>query len=251
MSTTAKTPAQAPHCAFTRLEFLACLGATALLMAIILPALANSTSRGDRVVCFNNLRQIGAGFTQFGLEHRNLMAWSVPVAEGGNRDHPMKNHSFMQFSILSNFVGSPKVLMDPADGGRSRRVATSWERDQRGGLLHINFHNNAVSYFLGLDGNFTTPSLPLAGDRNVRHMGVGGCSSGVAPAARLFELPGGVGTLSTPSVNGGWTNAVHGLSGNVVLYDGSVHEVDTPGLLGLVLKPVADDLNVYHILLPF
>ena len=51
-----------PTPAFTRLELVACLGAIALFGAVILPTLATSASRGDRVVCFSNLRQIGVAY---------------------------------------------------------------------------------------------------------------------------------------------------------------------------------------------
>jgi len=141
--------------AFTRLELLACLCVVALLTPIIGRVLAASGSRADRVACFSNLRQIGVGYAQFGLEHGDQTAWQLPIAEGGNRDYLGKNDAFMQFAILSNYIASPKVLMDPADDrGFSTRVATSWDNHPQGGLLNSAFKNNAISYFLGLDGKY-------------------------------------------------------------------------------------------------
>src|SRR5262245_60522436 len=86
--------------ALARLELLACLGAIALFGAVILPTLASSASRGDRVVCFNNLRQIGVAYGQFGLEHGELTPWRVSTLEGGNMNHPFKGNSSTQFSVL-------------------------------------------------------------------------------------------------------------------------------------------------------
>jgi hypothetical protein len=233
-------PKQTP--AFTRLELLACLAALALWVTIIGPALANSASRSDRVVCFNNLRQIGVGYAQFGLEHGDQTAWQLPMAEGGNRDYLGKNEAFMQFAVLSNYIASPKVLMDPADDrALSVRVAASWDNHPQGGLLNSAFKNNAVSYFLGLDGNFSTPRLLLSGDRNLNHMGISSCSSGVAPAATLWRMP------QTTS----WTNGIHGLSGNLLLYDGNVHQLDAHALRAVIPGQMSDSPRIYHILLPF
>jgi len=230
--------------AFTRIELLACVLAAALLGHILASAIALSANRGDRVACFNNLRQIGAAYAQFGMDHDNLMTWAVPMSDGGNYDYPFKNNPFVQFSVLSNFIASPRVLMDPADDRSSARCAVSWDNTRQGGLLYSAFRNNAVSYFLGLDGNFTTPALMLSGDRNLKHDGISGCSSGIAPAANLNRAP---------SSMSAWTNAVHGLSGNIVLYDGSVHEVDTPTLRRIANhEPFGDGSgSSYHILLPY
>jgi hypothetical protein len=219
--------------AFTRLELLACLAAVALLTNIIAVVLATVASRGDRVACFNNLRQIGVGYAQFASEHDQQMPWRVTRAEGGNFDHPLKNNAFIQFSILSNFVASPRVLLDPAEDRPTARVATEWSNNPQGGLLHTSFGNNSVSYFLGLDANFTTPAGILSGDRNIRHGGFSGCASGITPAASLPPRNPGNSPLA-------WTNALHGLSGNILLYDGSVHEVDTSGLRRLM--PLVDDI---------
>jgi hypothetical protein len=223
---------------FTRLELLACLAAVALFMNVIATALVVSAGRGDRAACFNNLRQIGVGYAQFASEHDQQMAWRVTMAEGGNFNHPLKNNAFVQFSVLSNFLASPRILMDPAEDRPTARVATQWSNNAQGGLLHPGFGNNSVSYFLGLDGNFTTPASMLSGDRNLNHMGFSGCSSGITPAASFRQ--------STRTLTA-WSNAVHGVSGNILFYDGTVREVATPAL-PLVLS---DDVFTYHILLPF
>jgi hypothetical protein len=231
---------------FTRVELLACLAVIALLTNVIATALAISARRGDRVACFNNLRQIGVGYSQFAAEHDQQMAWRVTMTEGGNFNHPLKNNPYVQFSVLSNYVASPRIFMDPAENRPTARVATEWGASPQGGLLHPRFANNAVSYFLGLDGNFNTPASIFSGDRNLRIVDISSCSSGITPAANLSSR--------NARDAAAWTNGVHGLSGNVILYDGSVHETDTRMFRGL-MRP-GDDIAgsggaVYHILLPF
>ena len=229
-----------PTPAFTRLELLACLGAIALFGAVILPTLASSASRGDRVVCFNNLRQIGVAYGQFGLEHGDLPPWRVTTLEGGNTNHPLKNNLAVQFSALSNGLMTPKVLADPGDQRIGLRVANNWGAGS-GGLLSPAITQNGISYFLGLDGSFRVPPSILAGDRNVKAQTGLGCSSGVVPASQIIT--------SNP-----WTNDVHGLAGNIVLFDGSAAQVDSRGLedaLKAAARGEADDAGSRgHILVP-
>jgi hypothetical protein len=202
--------------AFTRLELLACLAAVTVLTTIIVPALANSGSRSDRVVCFSNLRQMGVAYGQFGLEHDDRPPWRVPRSEGGNADHPLKNNIDVQFSAVSNGLATPKVLTDPGDQRGGLAAANNWGTG-RGGLLNPALGRNSISYFLGLDGSFRVPTSILAGDRNVNAETGLGCSSGIIPASRIV----------TPNP---WTNDVHGLVGNIVLFDGSAAQVDSGGL---------------------
>lgn len=230
--------------AFTRVELLACLGAGALLMAVILPTLANSTARSDRVLCLNNLRQIGLAYTQFGLEHEDRPPWRLPLSQGGNNNHPLKNNLYVQLSILSNSLQHPRLLSDPADLRRTKTIATRWDTSSNGGLLHAaNQGNRALSYWIGIDGTFQFPRAVLAGDRNIfAYPNTVGCSSGISPAGEVRS--------STVA----WTNDVHGLSGNVAFFDGSVGQLDSEGLRKAFF---ASEVRLYgssplfHVLAPF
>jgi hypothetical protein len=204
--------------ALTRLELLACMGATVLLILIIVPALASSGSRSDRVICFNNLRQIGVAYGQFGLEHADRPPWRVSTAEGGNQNmvpSALKNNVGIQFSAISNHLQNPRSLADPGDKRPNLRPAQHWGQTS-GGFRNPAYLNNAVSYFLGVDGGFRVPSSILAGDRNVKAAeGQGGSG---------FEV------VSEIVIPNPWTNDVHGLAGNIVLFDGSAAQVDSKGL---------------------
>jgi prepilin-type processing-associated H-X9-DG protein len=229
--------------AFTRAELLACLCAFAVLTLVIASALATSGSRSERVACFNNLRQIGVAYGQFGLEHNDLVPWRVSTANGGNQNMipaGLKNNLGIQFSAISNSLGTPKLLADPGDARPNLRVARHWGHAS-GGLRNPGYMNNAISYFLGLDGSFRVPSTVLSGDRNIAAQDGVGCSSGVQPAARVL-LP----------IR--WTNDVHGLAGNVVFFDGSAAQVDSKGLSNALSAGFPDNRDYSylrgHLLLP-
>jgi prepilin-type processing-associated H-X9-DG protein len=199
--------------AFTRLELLACIFGCGLVMAVILPGLANSTARSDRVLCVNRLRQIGVAYANFGLERHDLPPWRLPTSEGGNNNHPLKNHLFVQFAVLSNWLATPKPLADPSDQRRAFNPARHWGTTE-GGLWNPSHHNNAVSYFLGIDGTFRAPRAVLSGDRNLSNDGWDTHGSSLLHAR-----------INTATAE--WTNAVHGFSGNLLLFDGSVEQTDT------------------------
>jgi prepilin-type processing-associated H-X9-DG protein len=237
--------------AFTRLELFSSLAAAALFTTIIVPALANSNSRSDRVVCLNNLRQIGVAYTQFGLEHNDLPPWWVRTAEGGNSDYPAgsipglltRNTSYVQFSVLSNSLDSPRVLADPADMRRDLNPARFWNFAVQGGLYHVNHRQRAISYFIGLDATFRTATAILAGDRNMAVAGsVNSCSSGIAPTSQAHP-------------ESFWTNDVHGLSGNLLFYDGSVRQTDSELRRALHSSPSdipgTTESGYSHMLFPF
>ena len=59
--------------AFTRAELLVVVAVFALLALIVLPALANNRPRSHRVMCANNLRQIGLAMQLWGSDHNDLV----------------------------------------------------------------------------------------------------------------------------------------------------------------------------------
>src|SRR5262249_51768033 len=75
--------------AFTRVDLLAVVAVLAFAGIWVLPALAQSRVRSDRVICANNLRQIGLALHVWGNDHDDLFPLELPVASGGTRGHPL------------------------------------------------------------------------------------------------------------------------------------------------------------------
>jgi len=59
---------------FARYELFVIMGCLAMLAGLVLPALAGRTTpRSERVVCVNNLRQIGLGYANVGGGQRECI----------------------------------------------------------------------------------------------------------------------------------------------------------------------------------
>jgi type II secretory pathway pseudopilin PulG len=61
--------------AFTLTDLLVVLATVAILAALILPALAKSGDNGMRMVCLNNLRQLGMAQNMYTGENQDTMPW--------------------------------------------------------------------------------------------------------------------------------------------------------------------------------
>src|SRR5262245_44341449 len=101
--------------AFTCIELIACVAAFALLLAVIARVVATSRSRSDRVACMSNLRQIGNALRQFALEHDGFPAWREAAGADGNFTQPGKHQLWFQYWWLRDSLGTPTILMDPAE----------------------------------------------------------------------------------------------------------------------------------------
>jgi len=201
--------------AFTSIELLACLAACLLLLAVIMPALAAARSRSDRVACLSNLRQIGNAFRQFALEHNDIMPWRQQAGPDGNYNEPAKHELWFQYWWLRGSIGTPRILMDPADTRPSARIAANWNLDENDGLQ--TFKNRAVAYVLGIDSSTDLPRSLLVADRNILNSGYTG-GGGFSTTVRV--------SVSTAR----WLDDVHRTFGNIAFADGSVDSVDDEGL---------------------
>lgn len=212
-------PARASR-AFTRMELLVSLAALGLIGLTILPLLANTSARGDRVACVNNLRLIGRAFLTWSADHNEKNPWELTQVEGGTRDHVFRGNCWFQFFFLSNHLASPQFLVCPADGAPAppRRTALYWD-DRPGGLLNPSFRPNAVSYILGKYATPIEPQSILSGDPNL---------NGQQRGDDVFGSAYQVGAPRDPPAV--WTPRVHLDSGNLLFNDGRAEQTDTRGL---------------------
>jgi len=227
--------------AFTRVELLFCLLGALLVVIPAVSLLASNKSESQRIVCHNNLRQIGGAFQGWASEHEEGFPFRVDYPQGTmNTPNPaLMNSAWFHFSAVSNYLASPKVLVCPADK-EAPLLANNWGFGTNGGLLNARFRGNAMSYPIYLDCFPLVPRSILSSDRNIRASGGGTtCSSGATQATPLER--------GDPNVT--WTNDVHGVCGHLLFSDGSVAFTSTAELQSAI-KTLTYGYGELHLLKP-
>lgn len=189
-----------PTAAFTLLELLVVISIIVILAALLLPALAKTKAKANRIACLNNLKQVGAASHLFAHDHGDKFAMEVSTNQGGSLEYNgwapniagLFAYSFRNFQVMSNELGNPKVLVCRSD---TRSPATNFAT-----LKDLN-----VSFFTGLNADPGKPNSVLAGDWNLTNS----VTQPASPAA-LTEF------------NFTWTKKVHEERGNVLFADGRV-----------------------------
>jgi prepilin-type N-terminal cleavage/methylation domain-containing protein/prepilin-type processing-associated H-X9-DG protein len=189
--------------AFTLVELLVVIAIIGILAAMLLPAVNRSEARASRIVCENNLQQIGIAFLSFSHDHNSKFPMQVPMADGGSEEFVQSGYlingefyfGFHNFQALSGELVTPNILICPAD---TRLPAANF------GALQ----NDNLSYFSGVNADFFKPDSILAGDRNL--------------ATNSVRTP----TILRIDVKSRlhWTQELHQFKGNVLFADSHVEE---------------------------
>ena len=208
---------------FTRVELLPVVSAVVLIIVSAFFMQRHFGPTGKRIRCTGQLKQIGLGFCLWMSDHRERPPWRRTVKDGGHLDSqtsPLRGELWFQFAWISNELGSPKILVDPADKDPNIRAAKTW--DAKGGLADPQFRDRACSYVLALD--FETSANGLIPIELVQN--------GVLVTDRhlLSESKGEECSLSKMKATAflkpfrlNWADQIHGPSGgNVGLIDGRV-----------------------------
>ena len=221
--------------AFSRADLLFCCLAGSLLFVMAASLLASNKSESQRAICFNNLRQIGRGFHVWASDHDDHLPWQVSstsLPQGGTRGSPLGFNAWGHYSVLSNTLATPQILLCPADTLGNKRMAARWDTSQAGGFFNSNYRNNALSYPPLLHADANSPSSLLSADRNFRvDQNNNACTYVQANVCFTLFQRG----------SGAWTNALHGSNGHLLLMDGSVNFTTSAQLQETLLAPGQDD----------
>lgn len=182
--------------AFTIIDLLVIAGIIVLLACIALPAIASHRRKAKAEACHDNLKQVGVGFRTWALDCGDQYPSGVTVNNGGAKEQLEMGNVFFNFLVMSNEIGSPKILVCPQDG------------EKTAGPFSPAFSNTNVSYFVGADAIDTFPQTFLTGDRHL--------------AYENKALPPGIFIWTSNRSALSWTKAIHNECGNVGLADGSV-----------------------------
>ena len=198
--------------ALSIVEVLAIVGMLFAIALFLFPLVSQergSKTRARRIMCFNNLKQVGLADRLYAADHDERFPWMVstnfnPTNTIGSREFTNSSQIFRHFLAMSNELNTPKILSCPSDEKRTR------------GTDFATLSNTNLSYFINIEeaNDEVNPNHLLSGDRNI---------TGGSPSNGFLHV-------FTPTSVVGWTAELHNRAGNVGLSDGSVAQVNVQRL---------------------
>jgi prepilin-type processing-associated H-X9-DG protein len=197
--------------ALTLVEVLVVIVMLAVLAAMLLPTGPYAGRKANRINCVNNLKEIGLAYKLWAGDHNDKFPMQISITDtngGGTMELIAGTNAWINFAVISNELGTPKILWCSAD--EDHTYATNFTTD---------FNNSKISYFLNLDATDMYPQMIFSGDDNFE-------IGGVPVKSGLLQF-----STNAPI---SWTAARHKFAGNIGLADGSVQQVTSSYLRHLV-----------------
>jgi prepilin-type N-terminal cleavage/methylation domain-containing protein/prepilin-type processing-associated H-X9-DG protein len=192
--------------AYTLIEVLVVIAIIAILAALFLPAVMRAKEKAKRIQCASNLKQTGLAFHLFMHDHNSKFPMGESRTYGGTLEFVRAAYqvngpsyfSYRHFQALSNELFDPKLLACPSDTSR-------WPTSN-----FTQLRNTNLSFFVGVNADYSWPNSILAGDRNVTNM------IWFSPSIMRMDV----------NTRAGWMQNVHLSSGNVLYSDGHVESLN-------------------------
>jgi len=160
--------------------------------------------KAERIRCVNNLKHVGLAFRIFAAGNGDLFPAELMVSNGVEL---ASIDAVKVYGSLRKELSTPKILSCPAD--KTRNAAETF----------TGFNRKEISYFTSLSARGAWPRTFLAGDRHL-------ATNGTAIGTGSFGL--------TTNAALSWTKEIHPDHGNILMGDGSVHQMDNARLMQAV-----------------
>jgi hypothetical protein len=124
----------------TTLVLAPVVGGTAIGAAMILPALGQAKDKAQSISCMNNMKQISLALRIWSSDHNDKFPFHAGASDGGtlelcDRDADgYDRNSVRHFQALAAELGTPKILVCPADSSKS--VAPGFEQLEAGNVSY-------------------------------------------------------------------------------------------------------------------